>query len=238
MSDPSETAKYLLFGNEPPVNLFLLLDVIYTGLSVVVDAGAGVATLECAPKNFCEQVPATLTGTAAGQLSKPSAVALAIECCRAGGVGGFCYAWTRRDQPIFREIVEAVGPAFGLWDWQLAQAWRFERADVHEDVAYLLLSFSAALPSAPAQQKVVDILFKEPWVLTSQQARTLGAVAAKLQIYAVLCERDNARLLVCDTPFYITQRDWSVLALLMLFTEDGDGIAVIEGARRLMDLVE
>ena len=39
-----------------------------------------------------------------------------------------------------------LGPAYGLWDWRLAQAWRLERADVDEDVGYLLLCFSAALP--------------------------------------------------------------------------------------------
>ena len=57
-----ETAKYLPFGNEPPINLFLLLDVIYTGVTLAIDESSGVATLRCGTKNFCEHVPATLTG--------------------------------------------------------------------------------------------------------------------------------------------------------------------------------
>ena len=165
-------------------------------------------------------------------------MALAVASCRVGGVGGFCYAWTRRRQPIFKEVVETIGPTFGMWDWRLAQAWRFERADVYEDVSYLLLTLTAAVPRAAQQQRIVDCLFSEPWALTSEQARTVGALAVKLQVQVVLCDAQDARLLVCDTPFYITQRDWSVLALILLFTEHGDGIPVIDGARRAMGLVE
>jgi hypothetical protein len=236
--DPTETAKYLLVGKEPPLNLFYLLDVIYAGIQIELCGHSGVATLSNAEKKFCEQVPATLTSAVAGQLSKDGAITFAIECCRATGVAGFCYSWTRRAEPIFSEIVDTLGPAFGLWDWRLAQAWRFERADVYEDVGYLLLCFTAAVPQAYRQEAVVDILFNGPWQLSTEQARTVGALAQKLQVYAVRCADENARLYVCEYAFYVTQRDWAVLALVLLFTDAGNGIGAIMAARRAMGLVE
>lgn len=236
-SNPGETAKYLLIGKETPLNLFFLLDVIYTGIEIALCPESGVAKLKCAAKNFCELVPATLASEKSGQLSKDGAIAFAIECCRLG-VAGFCYSWTRRTEPIFSEVVDTLGPAFGLWDWRLAQAWRLERADVYEDVSYLLLCFTAALPETYRQEAVVDILFNEPWQLSSEQARTVGRLAQKLEIYAVRCANEDARLYVCEYAFYVTQRDWSVLALVLLFTPDGDGIDAIMAARKAMGLVE
>lgn len=237
-SDPTETAKYLLIGKEPPINLFYLLDVIFAGIEVAASKIPGVSTLQCDAKKFCEQIPATFVYRADGQLNKDAAVAFAIECCRTTGVGGFCYSWTRRTEPIFREIVDTLGPGYGLWDWRLAQAWRLERADVYEDVGYLLLSFTAAVPQAYRQEAVVDTLFSEPWQLTTEQARVIGTIAQKLQIYAVRCAKEDARLCVCDYAFYVTQRDWAVLALILLFTEEGDKIGAITAARKAMGLVE
>ena len=226
-------AKYLLHGKE--LNIFWLLDVIYGGITVKINEGLGTARL-CGTNKFEEEVPLTLVAPQDGTLSKDAAVNLAVACCRVGGVAGFCYCWTRQREPVFRETVEQLGAAFGLWPWRLAQAWRFERADVYEHVSYLLLSFTAAVPSLYRQQAICDALFLAAWALTSQQAAEISSIAAKFQIFAVPCLEEHARLLVSGYPFYITQRDWSVLALVLIFTPYGDGIGAIEAARRSMGL--
>lgn len=226
-------AKYLLHGKE--LNIFWVLDVVYGGITIEINEGLGTALLS-GTKGFQEEIPLTLVAPRSGTLSKDGAVSLAVACCRVGGVAGFCYCWTRQAEPVFKETVEKLGAAFGLWPWRLAQAWRFERADVYEHVSYLLLSFTAAVPDLYRQRAICDALFLTAWNLTSQQAADIGTIAAKFQIFAVPCLEEHARLLVSGHPFYITQRDWSVLALVLMFTPYGDGIEAIGAARQSMGL--
>lgn len=223
----------MLHGKE--LNIFWLLDSIYTGMSVTVDETLGVAALKSEEKKFYEDIPLTFVAPYNGLLSKDAAVEFAVACCRMD-VAGFCYCWTRHADAVFKDVVEIMGTAFGMWPWRLAQAWRFERADVHEHVAYFMLCFTAAVPDLYRQTAIADALFFDPWNVDSNQAATIGTIASKLQIYVVPCSEINARIVVSGYPYYITQRDWSVLGLVLIFTTHGDGIEAIEVARRSMRL--
>lgn len=217
----------------PPLNLYLFLNAIYSGIEVACDDDLGVATLTGA--NLRLQVPLTLASGRTGQLPRDDAVDLALACCRIHGPQGFCYAWTRRTEPIFREVVLTMRTAMGIFPWQLDAAWRVGRADLYDAVGILFFRLAAELPEAYRLNTLADRLFTAPWTLDATTACALGEIARGWGVEAVKCAEEDARLVVAGVPIFITQRDWALLALNLLFMpEIGDSIPEVRRARQML----
>lgn len=221
-TDAVAIAKYACLETTPPVNLFLFLNAIFHGTSVACSAETGVATLT--GRDLAVQVPLSLTTGRSGQLGKDDAVELALACCRIHGVQGFCYAWTRRGEPIFRELVATLRSAMGHLPWQLEAAWRIGRADLYDAVAVLQLQLVSEMPEAYRLDTLADRLFSAAWTLDAATGADLGGYAQEWGIMAARCGEADARLEVAGQPLFIAQRDWAFLALNLLFTPELSGI--------------
>ena len=217
----------------PPVNLYLFLNAIYSGIEVTLCEETGVGTLT--GEGLSLKVPLSLLNSRSGQIPKDDAVALALASCRIHGPQGFCYSWTRREEPIFKEVVATLRPAMGHFPWQLDAAWRVGRADLYDAVGILFFRLAAELPEAYRLDTLSDRLFTAPWTLDATTACELGKLAKEWGVEAVQCEKEDARLVVAGVPIFIAQRDWALLALNLLFMPElGDRIPEVERARRML----
>lgn len=197
------------------------------------DEDTGVAVLT--GDSLRLQVPLTLINNRSGQIPKDDAIELALACCRIHGPQGFCYAWTRREEPIFKEIVITMRTAMGHFPWRLDAAWRVGRADLYDAVGILLFRLAAEIPETYRLETLSDRLFTAPWRLDATVAWQVGRLAREWGIEAVECKEEDARLVIAGVPIFIAQRDWALLALNLLFMPAlGDRIPEVERARRML----
>ena len=231
--DAEAVAKYACLETEPPVNLYLFLNAIYAGVSVACDAATGTATIT--GTDLALLVPNSFCSGRNGQLTREAAVELALAACRIHGPQGFCYAWTRRSEPIFREVVATMRTAMGHFPWQFDAAWRVGRADLYDAVGVRLFQLAAAMPEAYRLNTLADRLFSAPWTMSATVGGTVGALAREWGIMAVPCDDADARLVVAGVPLFVAQRDWALLALNLLFMPDvAAQIPEVERARRML----
>ena len=233
--DVDAIAKYVCVETTPPLNLYLFLNAIYGGIEVACDAEQGTATFT--GHDLKVRIPYSLTNGHSGQLPKENAIELAVAACRVHGVQGFCYAWTRRNEPIFKEVVATLSSAMGHLPWQLAVSWRIGRADLYDAVAVFHMQLVSEIPEAYRLDSLADRLFAVPWTLDASTGYELGVLAQQWGILAVPCAEKDARLVVAGVPLYIVQRDWAFLALALLFMPSmermAEAIPEVSRARRM-----
>lgn len=230
--DADAVAKYACVETEPPVNLYLFLNAIYGGITVTCNDEVGTATISGLNLSFV--FPLSFCTGRCGQLTRASAVELALAACRIHGPQGFCYAWTRRTEPIFREVVATMRTAMGHFPWQFDVAWRVGRADLYDAVGVRLFQLASEMPEAYRLITLADRLFSAPWTMSATVGGTVGALAREWGILAVPCNDADARLVVAGVPLFVAQRDWALLALNLLFMPDiAAQIPEVERARRM-----
>ena len=216
----------------PPVNLYLILNAVYGGVEVKCSHASGTARL--VGKDLSVQIPLSFVAGEDGLLSQDDAVELALACSRVHGPQGFCYAWTRRTEPIFKQLVSVLRPAMAHFTTELEAAWRCGRADLYDAVSILLFRLASEMPEAYRIDTLSDRLFSAPWTLSCAAGLRVGELAQQWGIMAVVCAEEDARLVVGGINLYVTQRDWSLLALNLLFMPElGDTIPEIERARQM-----